>query len=78
VRTSDDAKAVEILAGLDWVEGVETKDDRLIVTVAHERSSELTAALSRSEVYVTEIAPLQISLEQYFLDVTGENGAKAE
>ena len=78
LRTSDDAKAVEILAGLDWVEGVETTDDGLIVTVAHERSSELTAALSRSEVYVTEIAPLQISLEQYFLDVTGENGAKAE
>ena len=78
LRTSDDVKAVEILAGLDWVEEVETRDDGLVVTVAHERSSELTASLSRSEVYVTEIAPLQLSLEQYFLDVTGEAGARSE
>ena len=49
-----------------------------MVTIAHERSSELTALLSKSEVYVTEIAPLQVSLEQYFLDVTGENGERPE
>ena len=78
LRTSDDPKAVEILGGLDWVEAVETRDGGLVVTVAHERSSELTAALSRSEVYVTEITPLQLSLEQYFLDVTGVAGARSE
>ena len=75
LRTSDDAKAVEILAGLDWVEEVKTRDGALVVTVAHERSSELTASLSKSEVYVTELTPLQLSLEQYFLDVTGQTGA---
>ena len=78
LRTSDDEKAVEILTRLDWVEGVETRDGWLVVTVAHERSSELTASLSRSEVYVSEMTPLQLSLEQYFLDVTGESGAKSE
>ena len=42
------------------------------------RSGELTAALSRSAVYVTEMTPVQASLEEYFLDVTGEDeGASA-
>ena len=78
LRTSDDARATEILAGLPWVEDIGLEGDALVVTAAHERSSDLTAALSRSEVYVTEIAPVQASLEQYFLEITGEDGDRSE
>ena len=78
LRTTDDAKALAILTDSDEIETARVEDDALVVTIAHARSSELTALLSKSEVYVTEIAPLQVSLEQYFLDVTGENGEKAE
>ena len=78
LRTTDDAKALAILQAADGIEATRAKDEALVVTIAHERSSELTALLSKSEVYVTEIAPLQVSLEQYFLDVTGENGERPE
>ena len=78
LRTTDDAKALAILTAADDIESAKAENEALVVTIAHERSSELTALLSKSEVYVTEIAPLQVSLEQYFLDVTGENGERPE
>ena len=78
LRTTDDDKALAILQAADGIEATRAKDEALVVTIAHECSSELTALLSKSEVYVTEIAPLQVSLEQYFLDVTGENGERLE
>ena len=72
VRTTDDDAAVAILSALDWVEAVTTEAGALTVTAPTERSGELTAALSRSAVYVTEMGAVQASLEEYFLDVTGD------
>ena len=79
VKTTDDAKAREILSGLDWVVEVrEANDGALSVSAPIERSGELTAAMSRAEVYVTEMAPVRTSLEEYFLDVTGRMEGGAE
>ena len=70
LRTNDDRKAYDILNALAWVDSVSTDNGYLVAGVTPDRSWELTAALSRNEVYVAEMAPAQISLEQYFLDVT--------
>ena len=78
LRTTDDSKAYEILNALAWVDGVNSDNGYLIAGVAPDRSWELTAALSRNEVYVAEMAPAQISLEQYFLDVTDEAASRSE
>ena len=79
VKTTDDVKALEILSALDWVGEVRSSEDgALLVTVPIRRSGELTAAMSRSEVYVTEMAPGGMSLEEYFLDVTGGDEGGAE
>ena len=72
LRTTDNAKAWEILNALAWVDGVSADNGFLVAGVEAERSWEITAALSRNEVYVAEMNPAQISLEQYFLDVTDE------
>ena len=71
MRTTDNAKAVEVLSALDWVGDVTVDGESVVVTAPGERSSELSAALGRSEVYVTEMAADEMSLEQYFLDITG-------
>ena len=76
--TTDDARAVEVLTALDWVEDVTPKDGSLLVSAPHERSWELTAALSRAEVYVSELSPVQTSLEEYFLEVTGAEDGETE
>jgi ABC-2 type transport system ATP-binding protein len=72
MKTTDNAKAQAILAALDWVEEVTADEDSLIVTAPLERTAELSAALGREEIYVVETAPIQISLEDYFLQVTGD------
>ncbi len=71
--TTDDSVAQKILAELDWVEGVTAKGQGLDVSAPIARSWELTRELGNSQVYVTEMWPLQVSLEQYFLDVTAED-----
>ena len=70
LRTTDDRKAWEILNALAWVDGVNANNGYLVAGVEPDRSWEITAALSRNQVYVSEMAPEQMSLEQYFLDVT--------
>ncbi len=72
LRSTDNSRALEILTGLEWVGDVTSADGTLLVTAPAERSWELTEALSQAQVYVAEMWPLQISLEQYFLEVTAE------
>ena len=74
IRTTDNARAHPLLAGLEWVENVAADGPSLVVSAPVERSWELTAALSESQIYVAEMQPLQVSLERFFLDVTAENG----
>ena len=72
LRTTDDRKAWEILNALAWVDNVSADNGYLLASVDASRSWEITAALSRNEVYVAEMTTAQMSLEQYFLDVTEE------
>lgn len=72
LRTTDNAKAVDVLTALDWVSGVESEDGSLLVSAAADRSPEIGAALGRSEIYVTEMSAEKTSLERYFLEVTEE------
>jgi ABC-2 type transport system ATP-binding protein len=78
VKTTDDARARAILSALDWVGGVDIADGALMVDAPPERSGELTRALASQEVYVTELVPVHLSLERFFLDVTDEHAAAKE
>ena len=73
LTTTDDIQALGILSALDWVAEVRTEDEALVVTAPSERSSELTAALAQAGIYVREISSAKLSLEEYFLDVTGDD-----
>ena len=70
LATTDNAKAVDVLSAMDWVSEVSLDGDSVLVTAPSERSSDISATLGRSEIYVTEMAVVEMSLEQYFLDVT--------
>ena len=73
LATTDDESAATILNDLDWVGSVLAQDGGLLVEADPARTSELTAALARSDVYVSELRALDTSLEEYFLEVTGED-----
>ncbi|MFQ5948137.1 MAG: ABC transporter ATP-binding protein [Acidimicrobiia bacterium] len=73
LRTTDDARASEILSGLPWVGSVVAEGQALIVAAEPDRSWELTATLAGADVFVAELATLETSLEEYFLEVTGDD-----
>jgi ABC-2 type transport system ATP-binding protein len=73
LSTTDDTKATGIISALPWVTGVTVEDGYLVAETTPERSWELTAALSDQGVAVKEMAPVQVSLERYFLEVTGHD-----
>ncbi len=70
-RTTDDTRAREVLAAVDWINEIKEEEGYLVANAPSERSGELTAALSGAGVYVTEMRPRAKTLEQYFLEVTG-------
>lgn len=71
LRTTDDGTARATIAGLDWVERTEQRDEGLVVTAPQDRAWEITRALAERGVYVHELVPLHRSLEEYFMDITG-------
>ncbi|MFW6174727.1 MAG: ABC transporter ATP-binding protein [Chloroflexota bacterium] len=73
MRTTDNAKAAPVLSALPFVSDVQPSDGLLVVTAPPEQAWELSRALAEQEVYVQELTPVHVSLEQYFLEVTSED-----
>ena len=73
LRTTDDAKALQVLRSLSWTGNIEVQDGYLSVEAPPERSWELSEALAQQQTYISEMKPAQNSLEKYFLEVTGDN-----
>lgn len=73
LKTTNDEQARDVLASLDWIDSVNAKNGYLMAEAPPDRSGELTKALAQREVFVTEMAPLRVSLEDFFLEVTEGN-----
>lgn len=71
IRTTDNARAIGVLASLGAVAELRQQNGALLVRIPPERSWELTRALAAQDIFVAEMTPVQASLERYFLDVTG-------
>ena len=75
LRTTDDAKAQALLAGMRWVERVDQQDGALVVTAPQARAWEISRDLALRQVYVNELTPLHRSLEEFFMEITGTDPA---
>lgn len=72
IRVEPVDAAEQVLRALPWVGDVSRGDDFLFVKAPLERADELTRALAEQGMYLSRLRPRELSLEQYFLDVTGE------
>jgi ABC-2 type transport system ATP-binding protein len=77
MRIAEAERAAGMLAALDWVQGVSAEDDWLRVQAPPERAPELLAALAAQDLFPFEVRPVIASLEQVFLELTGEMNAEA-
>ena len=76
LRTTDNEQAATVLAALDWVGEARIDNGTVFVTAPPERAAEVSAALSRAKIYLTEMTSGQDSLENYFLEITADEGAE--
>lgn len=72
LKTTDDNAAVKVLGALEWVESTVSEDGQLIVKAPLNRSWEVSRSLAESGVYIHKLSPVTVSLEEYFLGITGE------
>lgn len=71
VRAEPLEKAREIAVGLDGVEGAEVKDGMLMLEADPNRAAEVNAGLVEAGLRVSELRPVERSLEDAFLELTG-------
>jgi ABC-2 type transport system ATP-binding protein len=72
VRVAPLADAERVLRAEPWISSVTRDGEQLIVAAPLARSADVTRVLAEQGLYVAELRPREQSLEQYFLDVTGE------
>jgi ABC-type multidrug transport system ATPase subunit len=64
-------RAREVAAGLDGVEGAQIKDGMLALDADPDLSAEVNAGLVSAGLRVSELRPIEHSLEDVFLELTG-------
>jgi ABC-2 type transport system ATP-binding protein len=72
VRIEPIAEAERVLHEVPWIQEVHRDGDHLLVAASQARAADITRALAAQGLYVAGLRPREHSLEQYFLDVTGE------
>lgn len=72
MEVTDPEAALSVLRGLDFVRHVEEVNSRLIVDAPRERAADISRALAESGVYLYELRPGDSTLEDFFIQVTGE------
>ncbi len=75
VRTTDPVRTREVLAGLDWVRSVSpAEDDAITVEAPAARAADISRALAEAGIWISELRAEESTLEEFFLEVTGEEG----
>ncbi len=74
VRARPLAEAARLVSGLPWVDGVDSTNGLLSVSVDTGRAPELNRALVQAGVAVSEIYAEQTSLEDVFFELTAQEG----
>jgi ABC-2 type transport system ATP-binding protein len=72
MQVTDVERALEVLATLDFVKTVKREGVRLVAGTAAERAVDVSRALAEKGIYLAELRTRQDSLEDVFLEMTGE------
>jgi ABC-2 type transport system ATP-binding protein len=75
LRVAEPEAAERVLRAVDWISSVERDRDRVVVGAPAGRAADVNRLLASAGIYASEIRPREQSLEEFFLEVTGEAGA---
>lgn len=72
IRTTETQKAFNLLSAQDWLKEITQEDERILVEVEPENSFKVSAFLAEHGIYLKEMRYIENSLEDLFLELTGE------
>lgn len=73
LRTTDDAAAGQLLRSLSWVGDVTLKDGSILARVPADSLASVSKALAEAGIYLSALEPIQVTLEDFFLEVTADS-----
>lgn len=76
VRAAPLDRARQLVESMNGIEQVQVEDNALVVTTDTTRASEITHELVTNDVEVSELRPVERSLEDTFLELTEETGVQ--
>jgi ABC-2 type transport system ATP-binding protein len=77
LRTTDDARAVELLRALPWIASAVTADGRIVVETEQQQAPAISRALAEQQIWLAELRPQESTLEDVFMEITGEGASSA-
>ncbi len=78
VHPSEMERAVGLLRSLNWVQNLHQEGDYLVVDGQANQGAALNQTLGQGGIFASEIIPRNLSLEEYFLSVTGQNAVQPQ
>ena len=61
-----------MLGALPWAGGAALSAGRIVVEAPSERAPDISRALGEAGIWLRELRPVENSLEDFFLEVTGD------
>lgn len=71
IKVVDQAQAVAVLKGLNWIKSVKTESGYLIVDAPKDSASRVNRTLAEHNIFASELVSRSVSLESVFLQLTG-------
>jgi ABC-2 type transport system ATP-binding protein len=72
LQVNEPEKAMAVLKNIDWITSVTREDDKFFIGVKAEKYADISAALAKANVFVTEMRAKENTLEKFFLEMTEE------
>jgi ABC-2 type transport system ATP-binding protein len=71
VRVPNPAQAAAVLTKLTWIKSIKVEGDYVIVDAPKDSAAEVNKALAQNQIFASELAIRNVSLESIFLELTG-------
>ncbi|MFA7191490.1 MAG: ABC transporter ATP-binding protein [Dehalococcoidales bacterium] len=72
VKTTQTDDAFNLLSGMDWLKNISRNEERILLEVEPEYAYKVSAVLAEKGIYLTEMKYRENTLEDLFLELTGE------
>ena len=72
IRVTEPEKAAAVLGNIEWITSVSREDDKFLLGVKADRYAEVSSVLAAEGIFLTEMKAKENTLEDLFLEMTGE------